>query len=237
MADGKLDMVEVAKSKRHVALLEKLNSRKPLTAREIEELEEFEQESARRAKLAEKKRPRRVGQQYRAHLEHIARIYVECNERPTEAAARVAAEIPLLKSCKSNYFGRWKGNTEWAVALRDAKASAAFDSEFKPTIRGRKFLQWARETAKRLAGEHETAVSDEKRLDIQCIEGRIVKLNEAIRAEEKHQDELQDKAVRRDMRTFAKNFVELFATYLTDEGQRKLLDVQRDPGALMKGIE
>ena len=39
------------------------------------------------------------------------------------------------------------------------------------------------------------------------------------------------------MRTFAKNFVELFATYLTDEGQRKLLDVQRDPGALMKGIE
>jgi len=237
MGDGKLNMVELAKSKRHVALLEKLNSRKPLTVREIEELGEFERESARRGKLAEKKRPRRVGRQYRVHLEHIARIYVECNERPVEAASRVGAEIPLLKSCKSNYFSRWKGNTEWEVALREAKASAAFDSEFKPTIRGRKFLQWAREAAKRLAGEHETAVSEENRQEIQFFEARIVKLNEAIRAEEKHQDDLQDRAVRRDMRAFAKNFVELFATYLNDEGQRKLQDVQRDPSALMKGIE
>jgi len=194
------------------------------------------------------RRPRRLNRAYRPHAEQIARIYLECGESALQTVERVHAEIPVLASMSPNAFFRWRGNTEWESALKAAKLDVAFENDFKPRVRGQKFLRWARDAAKRLAGEHEQIVKDSENAPdrklraaagfaVGPIEGRIVKLNEAIRAEEKHQDELQDKAVRRDMRTFAKNFVELFATYLTDEGQRKLLDVQRDPGALMKGIE
>jgi len=189
-----------------------------------------------------------IGRGYQQHLEHLARIYVECAGNTAEAAERVRAEIPELATFRHNYFARWKNNAEWKAVLKAAQDDQAFESEFKPRVRGRGFLRWAREAAKRLAGEHEQIVNEAENdpdpnrriaasASVGPIEGRIVKLNEAIRAEERHQDDLQDRAARRDMRTFARNLFELVGTFVNEEGERRLQDLQRDPAALMKGIE
>lgn len=188
------------------------------------------------------KRIKTISGKYVDHLEHIARIFLDCRENSFEAAKRVAEQIPGLKAIQANRFYRWVGNVQWEDALAKARDEVAFENEFRPQVRGRSFLRWARETLKGLKTQHEEAVEaiaqgDKKAAEKQALEARIVKLNEAIRAEEKHQEDLADRAARRDMRTFARNAIELFGTFLNSDGLRRLQEIQRDPTALMKGIE
>jgi len=187
------------------------------------------------------KRVRSISKNYVDHLSHIARIFLGCRENASEAARRVNEQIPGLR-CSGKQLLRWKGNRQWEDALGGARDDVAFEHEFKPNVRGRQFLVWARDALERLKAEHEEAIEEleggeKRKARIQALEARIVKLNEAIRAEEKHQAEIFDRAARRDMRAFAKNVIELLGTYLNEQGLRHLQDLQRDPAALMKGIE
>jgi len=191
MADATLNMVEVARSKRHLALLTKLNSSKPLTLREIEELGEYEQKAQKRAKAkAPKDRPprrRHLSSKYADIVETLAGIFVGCGENCSRATTRVRELVPGLEKFQANQFGRWKDNAEWIAALAEAREDAKFERELKAARRGRQFLKWAVERMEKLIGELKQAIADGDEKATAAFEGRVLKLNESMRSEEKYQ--------------------------------------------------
>jgi len=180
---------------------------------------------------------RRLSQKYGRHIEKIAELYVLCSENGAATVEKVHQELPHLSGVRDNTFTRWQGHPQWEAALQSARDAAKLEDELDPSLRGLKFLRWSRDTLALLLEEHETAKQEHSEKLRVSLEGRIVKLTEAIRAEERHQDDVRDRLARRDMRTFARNLMEVLGTFLDEHGKRRLLELQREPAQLMRGIE
>ena len=197
MASPKFNIVDAARSKRHVALLEKLNSRTGLSPREIEELGDFERKAAQRAAAgkvpnAQSPKPnaprrRRLSAKYRDLCEPLAGIFVACGENCNRAAIRVRELIPGLDKFQPNMFGRWKNNAEWKAAVAAAKDDAKFERELKAARRGRQFLKWAADRMEKLTADLTQAIAEQDSKAVAALEGRVLKLNESMRGEEKYQ--------------------------------------------------
>jgi len=133
----------------------------------------------------------RLHPKHRDFVEQIAAIFVAAGETASLAAERVREQIPQLATFNDITFHRWRGNGEWLAALAAARDEARFDEELRQQLRGKKFLRWATARMESLVTEHASAVEGQDGKKAQALEGRILKLNDALRAEEKYQGELR----------------------------------------------
>ena len=209
--EKEIDVMKLARGQRHIALLKRVEAGKTLSVKAMAELEELE--AAWKAKNAPKpkpkkkpatveKRPRRrsLSRKYRDHLEQVAAIFVACNENALQAAEQVRERIPELPRFSDRAFFRWADNGQWQVELKAARENAKFEKELAAAKRSKNFIRWAMERVIELKAEHEQLRSEnaeagaaKRKAEINSLEVRIVKLNEAMRAEETHLGRLERK--------------------------------------------
>jgi len=196
------NLVELARKQRHVALMQKVQQAKALTPKELAELEELEAASQAKkapkptpkkkpATVAKRPRRRRLNRKYRAHVEQIAAIFVATGGSALQTEEQVRERIPELDGFRHTSISRWVGNTEWEVALKAAREDKRFEDELAAAKRSKNFIRWAMERTIELKAEHAQAREDKRKADITMLEGRIIKLNEAMRAEETHLGRLE----------------------------------------------
>jgi len=185
------DIISLARKQRHLALLGKVKEGRALSAKELAELEELE--AASRPKPAPKKkaakkepRRRRLDRKFRPHLEQVAAIFVACSSNALQASEQVRERIPELPRFSDRTFARWADNAEWQVEVEAARKNEEFEKELAAAKRSKNFIRWATERVIELTSEHAQAREDKKKSEITTLEGRILKLNDAIRTEEKH---------------------------------------------------
>jgi hypothetical protein len=134
----------------------------------------------------EAKPRRRISKKYRKHVDEIARIYVECEEVGDCAAREVRNSIPELSAIYGGIFSRWRGVTQWEAALKAPREKAAVDRDLAGERRSRSMLRWGVDSLDALMAAHEQAVREDRMADADRFRACIIRLNEALRAEEKH---------------------------------------------------
>lgn len=146
----------------------------------------------------------RINAKYRPHLAAIARIYVQSggNAAATERAVR---QISGCGSFKAEFLKRWLSKAEFAAEVREAEAGAEAMLQLRPEVRGPKRILWLKqiedELRKRYDGQDEEAAKD-KTL------GVLLKVGQDLRDEEKHVEDLAQKAARRQTSALVRNMVQ-----------------------------
>lgn len=183
----------------------------------------------------------RISRTYVTHLDDIARIFVEERElvAPTIRRVRGELELPLRHITLTRWQKRQKA--EWVTALEAAREARQLARRAEGNLRGKKFLDWCRTTELGLRDRYEALSSDAemtaKELEALkvSLEGRILRLADAARAEEKHLEEQQTRESLRDCAAFARKLVKaLTECGLPPEGIKRLTQIAKDPGAFMR---
>lgn len=146
------------------------------------------------ARKSERKNTQRLNRGYRPHVEQIAALYVACGENAVETAEQVRELIPELKKFRDATLSRWRDAPEWKVALEAAREEKKFDDELEARRRGRDFLRWATARMHALKRDHEAACGEkDKENEVAKLDGRILKINDAMRIEERYLEEMKRK--------------------------------------------
>ena len=129
---------------------------------------------------------RRISKKYRKHVDEIARIFVECQEVGDRAASEIRNSIPELSAICGGLFSRWRGVAEWEAALKAPREKAAVDRDLNGERRSMSMLRWGSDSLDALVAAHDQAVREDRMTDANGFRACIIKLNGALRAEEKH---------------------------------------------------
>jgi hypothetical protein len=181
------------------------------------------------------KRPRRLSLAYRKHLDAIALIYVRCGETGRAAARMVRDTFPHLKGFRDTRFRAWADNPEWQAALDAAREQCSVEKALPPESRGAKLLAFAQGALAEIEKSYAAAKRGGDEKEKKLLEERIIKLHDALRAEERHQDSLKTQAALRKFSAFISNVLALLKG-LPAEYEGRLRDAMRDPAKLM-GIQ
>ena len=143
-------------------------------------------------------RKRRVSTRYLPHLAEIAEIHVECQERAAETARRAREEIGLLLT-EDTLRGWMAKSPEFQAALEGARGAAANKEAAQPELRVPQSVAKLQEYHAKLCIRWEAG--EDKALK------QLLDVQAAIRAEEKHLADLEDRRARRDFERFLRCLV------------------------------
>lgn len=150
-----------------------------------------------------RRRSRRISDKYRPYLRDFAQIYVETGEVAAEAGRRVVDKLKLT-SVRGETFRRWLEDPEFMAHVRTERERQANEARTEPAVRGPDKLAWLCAVDAKLRELHEGEENAKEKL----IVLKAVHSNGAeIRAEERHYEDLKDRAARRDFAEFLRNFI------------------------------
>jgi len=178
-------------------------------------------------------RRRRVSEKYRRHFDTLALIYVRCGRNKAETARQVAAQLPHLGAFRPAALERWSDNPEWQAAVAAAEERASVDRELPPDARGAKLFVFAKDALRFLEQQYDDAKTDGDPKERKDLEARLLKIHEALRAEERHQSQLRTDAKLQSFRVFVRNLIAQLKG-LPAEHELRLRDVLADPAKLMR---
>jgi len=231
MAKGKTEIGELLRKAKHAP--------DTLTVDEFEEVQRLQKMKRRPAPEPRPEpepidRRRRVTPKYRAHLDAIAQIYVRAGEVRTDAARAVVAAHPYLKGFRPARFLCWEDNPEWLAALQAARIQAAAQKALPPETRGARLLAFAQTALAEIETAYDLAKHEGDESEKKALEARIIKLHDALRAEERHQDNLATQARLRSMKHIMQTMVALCRESSgIDDYLRRLLVYRNDPAKLL----
>ena len=154
----------------------------------------------------EAKPRQRISRKYRQHVDEIARIYVECEEVGDRAASEIRDSIPELSGIYGGIFGRWRGVAQWEAALKAPRERAAVDRDMADGRRSMSMLRWGSYSLDALMAAHDQALQEDRMTDANGFRVCIIKLNEALRAEEEHVNTRREQKRKEKPRTFTMVF-------------------------------
>lgn len=182
----------------------------------------------------------RISKKYAHHLEAIAGILLDERGVKARAARRVASELGL-KSFRNTYFDTWAGKTEWQAALEKAREEREIRHRTVGNVGGKRFLEWATVTLEGLRDRYDRtkaeAEAEGESADslLKDLEGRILKLRDAARAEERHVTDQRVKEAMADCTTFAKMLIrELIECGLGEVPLKRLQEIAADPARFLR---
>ena len=179
-------------------------------------------------------RRRRISRTYRPHLDSIAVIFVRCGEVQAETARQVKAEIPHLKGFKAGRLACWSDNPEWRAAVESARLQASAEKALPPDVRGSKLLNFAKGALLHIEAEYEKAKEEGDEKEKKDLEARLLKIHDALRNEERHQENLKTQAALRSFKDFVANVLALRIECATvADYEAKLREAAKDPAKLM----
>lgn len=192
--------------------------------------------------MSSKRHVKSISRHYAVHLDAIARIYVQEHRSKAVAARRVRQELGL-DTFRANRFDAWPRSPEWQSALAVAEEAVEIARRAEGNTGGQKFLSWAQTTGDKLRDRYEelgvAAAAEGADCDSEHakLEGRILKLRDASRAEERHLAEQRVKEAMTDNRRFAEMLVRALAECQTlAEVQARLQDIALHPAAFMQEV-
>jgi len=209
-----------------------------LDADELEEARRL-QRMLRQGKKAEDQKParnRRISEKYRKRFDAIARTFVACGRNKAETARRVRAELKGLESFKPDRLTCWSGDPEWDAALESAQLQASAERELPPDVRGSKLLHFAQGALADLDDQYAKVKGEggDNAKELAALEKRIIVIHDAVRAEEKHQDNLKTAAALRTVKNLIAKLVGITRECGSiDEYLRKLQEYKREPHRLL----
>ena len=184
----------------------------------------------------------RVSYRYGPHLDAIARIYVEEGGVATRAARRVQKELGF-KSFSNMRFKRWERKAEWIAALDTARGVVQIRRRAAENVGGERFLTWAQETGDALRERYEMLRERARTEAIDCdsdltkLEGRVLKLREAARGEERHLTEQRLKEAMAANAQFAKMLLAQLAEFeLPEAAMRRLREIAENPTKFLQEL-
>jgi hypothetical protein len=145
----------------------------------------------------------RITQKYRPFVAEIARLFVAAGGNKSETE-RQARKIAGCESFKAEMLTKWQRNPEFEACLREAEDGAANVKRARPSVRGPERIAWLIEVEKKLKSRHEAAEADTEK---DKALNALLKVGQDIRDEERHYEEMQQKAARRSFARFMKNAV------------------------------
>ena len=145
---------------------------------------------------------RRISKKYRKHVDEIARIYVECGEVGDHAASEIRDSIPELSGIFGGIFGRWRGVAQWEAALKALREKATVDRDMAGDRRSMSVLRWGSDSLDALMAAHDQALQEDRMTDANGFRVCIIKLNEALRAEEEDVNARREEKRKDEPRTF-----------------------------------
>jgi len=177
---------------------------------------------------------RRISERYRRHLSTIALFFVRSGRNKSGTARRVKAELSHLASFKADRLDAWEGNAEWEAAVESAEQQSSADRELPPDVRGSKLRRFANAALARIEQQHDAAKEESDEKLQKELEARLLKIHEALRNEERHQENLKTQERLRDFRAFVANVVALaVGCNSLPEYEAKLREAAKDPAKLM----
>jgi len=177
-------------------------------------------------------RARRISETYRRRLAAIAALFVECGRNKAATARRVQHDLGL-KSFRAARLDSWADDPEWTAAVEAAVERASIGRELPPDARGAKLRVFAKAALAELEREHEDAKANGDAKAKKDAEARLLKIHDALRAEERHQDALKTSERMRSFRTFVSNLIAELAG-LPPEHERRLHQVLANPTKLLE---
>lgn len=145
----------------------------------------------------------RIKESYRARLEEIARLYVEAGGNMS-AAAREVRKLPDCASFKPDFFRRWAKNPEFAAFVKESEDGRANALRLRPSVRGPQRIAWLLEVETELKSRMEGVEKDaEKDKTLRSL----LAVGQDIRDEERHYEDQQQKAARRDFGKLVRNLI------------------------------
>ena len=93
-------------------------------------------------------------------------------------------------------------------------------------------MHFAQDALREIESAYELAKSEGDEKEKKLLEDRIIKLHDALRAEERHQDNIKTQARLRDFAAFVANVIALLRG-LPPEFEGRLRDAMKDPAKLM----
>jgi len=145
----------------------------------------------------------RITEKYRNHLAEIAAIFVAAGGNKS-AAEREVRKLPDCGSFKQEFFARWLVNAEFGAAVKEAEDGRANSLRLRPSVRGPERIAWLLEVEKKLRERHAGLEDGETK---EGVLRTAINVGKDIREEEKHFEELLQKASRREFAKFVKNLV------------------------------
>lgn len=148
-------------------------------------------------------RRRRVAARLRPMLAEMARIYVAEGKRVTAAVERIRRE--LGQGVTANTLSAWAaGSVEFDAHVREAEVAAAEAQKTQPCLRSPRDLTWLQAVQANLKDGLDGELTDKER-DSKIK--TILAVQQEIRAEERHIEELRERSARRSFGRFLRALI------------------------------